>query len=75
MESRHIACHHGKGSDQNQSAAQLPEAASAKSWPHELLPTDVGCSQRLDVANDAHRAGGDSRATTALDGGPQRAPT
>ena len=37
MELRHIACPHGKGSNQSQSAAQLPEAASVKSCPSQAL--------------------------------------
>lgn len=57
MELRHIACPHGKGSDQSQSAAQPPEAVSLKSWPHRPLPADVRRARRMDVANDAHGAG------------------
>ena len=53
-----LPVNHDKGSDQSQSAAQSPEAVSLKSWPHEPLPTDVRRSRRLDVANDAHGAGG-----------------
>ena len=57
MESRHIACHHGKGSDQSQPAAQSPQAVSAKPYAHGPLPADVRRSRRLDVVNDAHGAG------------------
>ena len=39
MESRHIACPHGKGSDQSQSAAQSPQAVSAK--PYRSQPMCV----------------------------------
>ena len=57
MEFRHIACPRGKGSDQSQSAAQSPQAVSAKPSAHGPLPADVRRSQCQDAANDAHGAG------------------